>query len=152
SAGIVPRLVPGSSMMFTGPAARAVLGSRGRAAAPKTWRRDKRWRRVISAPPIVVAACHCGAHSTSLPRSSPAYSPGREAGMQGLMQRHELLISSILEHAARHHGDAELVSRRADGSLARTNYAALAVRARKLASALRHLGVEMGDRVGTLAM
>ena len=72
--------------------------------------------------------------------------------MQGLMQRHELLISSILEHAARHHGDAELVSRRADGSLSRTNYAALAVRARKLASVLRELGVEAGDRVGTLAM
>lgn len=72
--------------------------------------------------------------------------------MQGLMQRHELLISSILEHAARHHGEAELVSRRADGSLSRTNYAALAVRARKLASVLRDLGVEPGDRVGTLAM
>jgi len=72
--------------------------------------------------------------------------------MQGLMQRHELLISSILEHAARHHGDGELVSRRADGSLSRTTYAALAVRARKLASVLRELGVEAGDRVGTLAM
>jgi fatty-acyl-CoA synthase len=72
--------------------------------------------------------------------------------MQGLMQRHELLISSILEHAARHHGDAELISRRADGSLSRTNYAALAVRARKLVSVLRDLGVEPGDRVGTLAM
>jgi acyl-CoA synthetase (AMP-forming)/AMP-acid ligase II len=72
--------------------------------------------------------------------------------MQGLMQRHELLISSILEHAARHHGDAELVSRRPDGSLARTNYAALALRARKLATVLRDLGVVAGDRVGTLAM
>ena len=72
--------------------------------------------------------------------------------MQGLMQRHELLISSILEHAARHHGDAELVSRRLDGSLDRTTYAALAVRARKLASVLRMLGVAAGDRVGTLAM
>ena len=72
--------------------------------------------------------------------------------MQGLMQRHELLISSILEHAARHHGDAELVSRRLDGSLAHANYAALSVRARKLASVLRDLGVEAGDRVGTLAM
>ncbi|HWU55279.1 MAG TPA: long-chain fatty acid--CoA ligase, partial [Rhizomicrobium sp.] len=63
-----------------------------------------------------------------------------------------LLISSVLEHAARHHGDGELVSRRADGSLSRTNYAALGVRARKLASVLRDLGVEAGDRVGTLAM
>ncbi len=38
------------------------------------------------------------------------------------MQRHELLISSIIAHAARHHGDGEIVSRRADGSLARTSY------------------------------
>src|SRR6201999_2542333 len=72
--------------------------------------------------------------------------------MQGLMQRDELLISSVLEHAARHHGDGELVSRRLDGSLARTSYAALAPRARKLASVLCALGVEPGDRVGTLAM
>jgi len=72
--------------------------------------------------------------------------------MHGLMQRHELLISSVLEHAARHHGDGEVVSRRPDGALARTSYAALGLRARKLASVLRGLGVEPGDRVGTLAM
>ena len=43
--------------------------------------------------------------------------------MLGLMQRRELLISSIIQHAARHHGDGEVVSRRDDGSIARTNYA-----------------------------
>ena len=72
--------------------------------------------------------------------------------MQGLMQHYELLISTILEHAARHHGGAEIVSRRTDGSSARTSYAALAVRARKLAAVLSRLGVNVGDRVGTLAM
>ena len=72
--------------------------------------------------------------------------------MHGLMQRHELLISSILEHAARHHGDGEIVSRRSDGALARTNYAALGLRARKLAAVLRGLDVAPGDRIGTLAM
>jgi fatty-acyl-CoA synthase len=72
--------------------------------------------------------------------------------MHGLMQRHELLISSILEHAARHHGDGEVVSRRADGTLARTSYAALGLRARKLASVLQRLGLKFGDRAGSLAM
>jgi fatty-acyl-CoA synthase len=72
--------------------------------------------------------------------------------MLGLMQRHELLISSILEHAARHHGDGEVVSRRAGGALSRTTYAALGLRARKLASVLRGLGLQPGDRAATLAM
>jgi acyl-CoA synthetase (AMP-forming)/AMP-acid ligase II len=72
--------------------------------------------------------------------------------MQGLMQRHELLISSIIVHAARHHGDGEVVSRRADGSLARTTYRAIEERARRLAAVLQALGVKPGDRVGTLAM
>jgi len=72
--------------------------------------------------------------------------------MQGLMQQHQLLISSIITHAARHHGDGEVVSRRADGSLARTTYRALEERARRLVSVLGTLGVKPGDRVGTLAM
>jgi fatty-acyl-CoA synthase len=72
--------------------------------------------------------------------------------MQGLMQRHELLISSVIAHAARHHGDGEIVSRRTDGSVSRTTYRALERRARQLAAVLRDLGVRPGDRVGTLAM
>jgi fatty-acyl-CoA synthase len=75
-----------------------------------------------------------------------------ERCVQGLMQRHELLISSIITHAARHHGDGEIVSRRNDGSLARTTWSALEERARRLVSVLAALGVKAGDRVGTLAM
>ncbi|MCI4677240.1 long-chain fatty acid--CoA ligase [Rhodoblastus acidophilus] len=72
--------------------------------------------------------------------------------MLGLMQRRELLISSIIQHAARHHGDAEVVSRRDDGQIVRTTYEKLERRARKLMGVLRELGVEFGDRVATLAM
>ncbi len=72
--------------------------------------------------------------------------------MHGLMQHHELLISSILEHAARHHGDGEVVSRRPGGALERATYSALSLRARKLASVLRGFGLQPGDRVATLAM
>src|SRR4051812_4123900 len=72
--------------------------------------------------------------------------------MQGLMQQHPLLISSIIVHAARHHGDGEVVSRRADGSLSRTTYRDIELRARKVAAALATLGAKPGDRVGTIAM
>jgi fatty-acyl-CoA synthase len=71
--------------------------------------------------------------------------------MFGLMQDHPLLVSDIIRHAARHHGSTEIVSRRADGSLARTTYTALEARARRLARALQFLGVAQGDPVATLA-
>ena len=72
--------------------------------------------------------------------------------MQGLMQRRELLISSIVAHAARHHAEGEIVSRREDGGIVRTTYAALERRSRRLMGVLRALGVAFGDRVATMAM
>jgi fatty-acyl-CoA synthase len=71
--------------------------------------------------------------------------------MLGLMQSHPLLVSSILRHAARHHGAAEIVSRGNGERLHRTTYAATEPRARTLAGALATLGVRTGDRVATLA-
>jgi acyl-CoA synthetase (AMP-forming)/AMP-acid ligase II len=71
--------------------------------------------------------------------------------MQGLMMDMPLLISSILQHAARHHGDTEIVSRRVEGDIHRYTYADCELRARKLADALTHLGAQPGDRVATLA-
>src|SRR5215217_3361464 len=47
-------------------------------------------------------------------------------------------------------GHKEIVSRRADRSLERSNYAVALARARRLASALERLGVGRGDRVATL--
>jgi 3-(methylthio)propionyl---CoA ligase len=72
--------------------------------------------------------------------------------MLGLMQRHPLLISSIIHYAARHHGRTEVISKLADGSLHRTNYTMVERRARRLARVLQGLGVKPGDRVATLAM
>jgi acyl-CoA synthetase (AMP-forming)/AMP-acid ligase II len=71
--------------------------------------------------------------------------------MLGLMQQQPLMISSIITHAARHHGETDIVSRGSDGTLHRTTYRSIEQRARRLARALHTLGVSFGDRVGTLA-
>ena len=71
--------------------------------------------------------------------------------MNGLMQQHDLLISSLIEFAARYHGDTEIVSRRVEGDIHRTTYAQVRSRAKRLARVLDDLGLELGDRVGTLA-
>ncbi|MDH4560465.1 3-(methylthio)propionyl-CoA ligase [Pseudomonas sp. BN411] len=71
--------------------------------------------------------------------------------MQGQMMTLPLIVSSLLEHAERYHGDTEIVSRTVEGTLHRYTYADAHVRARKAANALKKLGVQQGDRVGTLA-
>jgi fatty-acyl-CoA synthase len=63
----------------------------------------------------------------------------------------ELLISSIIDHAARYHGDTEVVSVNTDGSQTRTNYKAVQKRAKNLASALTKRGMERSDRIATIA-
>ena len=71
--------------------------------------------------------------------------------MLGQMMRQELTISSLIAHAARYHGDGEVVSVETDGSLYRSDWAGVELRARKLASALENRGIEAGDRVATIA-
>src|SRR5262245_10791603 len=72
--------------------------------------------------------------------------------MQGLMQDWPLTLNRIIEHAAKWHGDREVVSRLPDGSLDRTSYADVEVAARRFSSALLSLGIVPGDRVATMAM
>src|SRR3954452_9182294 len=71
--------------------------------------------------------------------------------MLGLIQDRPLLISAVLEHAARNHGGAKIVSTRADGSLARHTWPQLAARAAQLAHALTARGAQQGERIATLA-
>ena len=71
--------------------------------------------------------------------------------MNGLMMQRSLLVSSLLQHAERHHGGQEVVSRRVEGDIHRYNFRDLAARSRRVANALDALGLEQGVRVGTLA-
>ncbi|PAT38209.1 3-(methylthio)propionyl-CoA ligase [Vandammella animalimorsus] len=71
--------------------------------------------------------------------------------MLGLMQHQPLLISAMLEHAERHHGDGQIVSRRVEGDIHRYTYKDLAARARQIANVLDAEQCAQGERVATLA-
>ena len=64
--------------------------------------------------------------------------------MLGLMQQRPLLISTLVDYAASWHGGREIVSRDADGAIHRSNYAEVAMRAKRLANALDALGPRPG--------
>ena len=71
--------------------------------------------------------------------------------MLGLMQDQPLSISSLIEFAAKHHHDAQIVSRRVEGDIHGCTYREAAARARKVGAALDRLGLAFSDRVATLA-
>ena len=70
----------------------------------------------------------------------------------GAMQDWKLRVTHLIDHAAREHGAREIVSRWADGSETRTNWAGIRHDALRMTQALRKLGVQPGDRIATLAM
>ena len=71
--------------------------------------------------------------------------------MHGLMMDMPLLVSSLIRHADRWHGDTEIVSKTVEGGMHRYAYSEAHKRARRLAKALGALGAGMHDRVATLA-
>ena len=71
--------------------------------------------------------------------------------MHGEMMHQPLLISSLLVHAERNHGDQWVVSRQIEGDIHRQTFKTMAARARQMAKALSTLGVEPGTCVGTMA-
>jgi len=70
--------------------------------------------------------------------------------MQHTMMDYPLTLIPILERAGQLFGSVEIVSRLPDKSLHRTTYADFYRRARALAEMLQRLGLQRGDRVGTL--
>ena len=71
--------------------------------------------------------------------------------MLGQMMHWPLMISSLIRHADRCHGDTEIVSRSVEGPTHRYTYRDAHTRARKLANALARLRIAPADCVGTLA-
>jgi fatty-acyl-CoA synthase len=70
--------------------------------------------------------------------------------MRALMQDWSLTLDKIFDHAARWHGDREVVTRSVEGPITRSTYAELHRRAKQVSHALLEAGVEPGDRVATM--
>src|ERR1700722_12353671 len=70
--------------------------------------------------------------------------------MLGLNQDFPLLLSTVLEHGAMSYGAVPVVSHSRSESV-RSDYASTAVRARRLASSLRRMGLGQDGFVGSLA-
>jgi fatty-acyl-CoA synthase len=91
----------------------------------------------------------------NLGRSRPAAVQKRSAWeaivMFGLMQDWPLLCHRMIDHAAVNHGERLVISRSVEGPMHTTNYADVRARALRVAQRLERDGIQLGDRVATLA-
>jgi len=71
--------------------------------------------------------------------------------MLGLMQDWPLLCHRVIDHAALNHADRPVVTRSIEGPIHATTYADIRARALKVAQRLEKDGIQLGDRVATLA-
>ena len=71
--------------------------------------------------------------------------------MNGLMMNQQLTIASIVEHAERVNGNAEIVSVTAENPRHRYTYKEAFARARQLADVMSQWGLAQSDRIATLA-
>jgi len=73
--------------------------------------------------------------------------------VSGLMQERPLLVSQLIDYAAKVHGGREIVSRTIEDAsvIHRSSYAEVHRRSMRLAHALTKLGVQEGARVATVA-
>src|SRR5690606_24717903 len=76
----------------------------------------------------------------------------RRRAMLGLMQDWPLTVDRILDHAKTNFSRREVVTRGIEsGVISRSNYGTIWRRAKQVTNALRERGVQLGDRVATLA-
>lgn len=71
--------------------------------------------------------------------------------MLGLMQDWPLTVDRILDHANINFPQREVVTRSLEGSITRSTYGTIWRRAKQVTNALKSRGIELGDRVATLA-
>ncbi len=71
--------------------------------------------------------------------------------MLGQMMEMPLTIGSLIEHAERYHAKTEIVSVETSGARTMSNWGTVGANARRLASALRKLGITDGERCATIA-
>lgn len=71
--------------------------------------------------------------------------------LPGKMMEQPLSVASILDYAADVHGDRLILSRRVEGDTHSQDIATTPNRVKRLAHALRAMGIRSGDRVATLA-
>ena len=71
--------------------------------------------------------------------------------MKGNMMNWDLTIPQAILHAEKYNFDGKLISRELDGSINSTTYGDSISRSKKLANALKKLGVNSYDRVATIA-
>ncbi|SFI85677.1 long-chain-fatty-acid--CoA ligase [Albimonas pacifica] len=71
--------------------------------------------------------------------------------MLGAMQDWPLRVSTLIDHAAKYHGNRPIVGRSAEGPYVETTWAGVHAAAKKVAQALNHLGYGSGDAIGVMA-
>lgn len=69
----------------------------------------------------------------------------------GNMMSKPLLISDLIEHAARYHADTKIIAKNTDLSITTTSWGEVATQAKSLAQALAKFNLQLGDRVATIA-
>jgi 3-(methylthio)propionyl---CoA ligase len=71
--------------------------------------------------------------------------------IEGTMQDYGLTLDKFLDHAAKWHPDAQVVTAVTDGTTQRTTYHAMRTRAKRISSVLTRRRAGRGDRIATLA-
>lgn len=71
--------------------------------------------------------------------------------MFGKMMHQSLLISNLIEHAAKYHADTPIISREVTGQITTTNWLEVQKNSKRLANALSSFNLEQGSRLATIA-